>query len=198
MVATSPTSNVWYIQDLVQRANQKDQAAFGELYERYSPRVQNYMTHHLNGRTQEAEDLTADVFTKVFERIGSYEFRGVPFSAWLFRVARNQLVDYVRRRPRQAQVPLDEASEVRESGTFQGVDQQLAADNLNGALKHLTEDQQRVIALRFMEGHSTARTAELTGKTEDAVKKLQARGLASLKRTMSCPSGCWRIQLETN
>jgi RNA polymerase sigma-70 factor (ECF subfamily) len=198
MTTTTPPSNVWYIQDLVQRANQKDQAAFGELYERYAPRVQSYMTHHLNGRAQEAEDLTADVFAKVFERLDRYEFRGVPFSAWLFRVARNQLVDYMRRRPRAPQVALDEALEVRLAGTFQGVDRRLAADQITGAMKHLTEEQQRVIELRFMEGRSTSQTAALTGKSEEAVKKLQARGLASLRRTMDCPSGCWKIDLDAN
>jgi RNA polymerase sigma-70 factor (ECF subfamily) len=104
----------------------------------------------------------------------------------------------MRRRPRAPQVALDEALEVRLAGTFQGVDRRLAADQITGAMKHLTEEQQRVIELRFMEGRSTSQTAALTGKSEEAVKKLQARGLASLRRTMDCPSGCWKIDLDAN
>lgn len=191
-----PASNVWYVHDLVRRANeQRDPEAFSELYERYSPRIYAFLCQHLNGRTQEAEDLTAEIFTKVYEKIDSYQFRGVPFSSWLFRVARNHLIDHVRRqqpRPEHGAMPLDSASEVAEPGAAGELDRQLTNEGLRGAMRHLTEEQRQVIELRYLQGLSTQEAADAVGKSEEAAKKLQARGLAALKRAMDCPSGCWR------
>lgn len=186
-------SNVWYVQDLVRRAHAQDTAAFGELYERYAPRIFTYLCHQLNGRTQEAEDLTAEVFTKMLERIGSYQFRGIPFSAWLFRIARNHLIDHVRRAPRQPTMPLDDAYELPEPSTARSLDRRLAADQIMAGLRLLTDEQRQVIEMRFIEGLSTLQAAERIGKSEEAVKKLQSRGLAALKRAMDCRSGCWKI-----
>lgn len=186
-----PTSNVWYVQDLVRRANEQDRPAFAELYERYSPRIYSYLYHRLRGSSHEAEDLTADVFAKVFEKLNTYQFRGLPFSAWVFRIAHNQLIDHVRGQPRRPIVPIELAEELEASG---GYDQGLAAVQLREAMQHLTEEQRQVVAFRFLEGMSLAQTSAAVGKSEEAVKKLQARGLASLKRVMDCRSGCWRIE----
>lgn len=185
---------MWYVQDLVRRANEdRDAQAFTELYERYAPRIYAYLFQHVHGRTQEAEDLTAEVFVKVYERLNAYQFRGVPFSAWLFRVARNHLIDHVRRQgPRQAAAPIEAAENLPEPGSGATLDRRLVAAGIEGAMRHLTEEQRRVILLRFVDGLSTAEAARVVGKSEEAAKKLQARGLAALKRTMDCPSGCWR------
>ena len=193
MVTGQLVSNVWYVQDLVKRAHEQDKAAFGELYERYWPRIYNYLCRQLDGCSQEAEDLTAEVFAKVYEKIGSYQFRGVPFSAWLFRIAHNQLIDHVRSRPRAPSAPLEDAAEIQEPSSLRALDRRLTADQIKGALQLLTEEQRQVVVLRFIEGLSTQQTAERMGKTEEAVKKLQARGLAALKRAMDCRSGCWRM-----
>jgi RNA polymerase sigma-70 factor (ECF subfamily) len=172
------------VQALVRRAQEQDGQAFGALYELYARKVYSYLYYHLNGRAQEAEDLTADIFIKVFEKISSYQFRGVPFSAWLFRIAHNHLIDHVRSRPRQPLVPLEAVAEIKETATLQEIDRRLTIEQLSGALTQLTREQRQVIILRFIEGLSTAETAQATGKTEDAVKKLQARGLATLKRVL--------------
>jgi len=187
---------VSYAEDLVRRVRDSDPQAFDELYERYSPRVFGYLFQRLNGNAEEAEDLTADVFTRVYEKIGAFQPQGAPLSAWVFRIAHNRLIDSVRRRPRQIQVALDDAPEIASGPVFGGVNQEVALDQIKAGLARLTAEQRQVIVLRFLEGLSLAETAIIAGRNEDAVKKLQARGLASLRRGMECLSGCWRVDLE--
>ena len=172
------------VQALVERAQAGDGAAFGQLYEHFSPEINRYLTRHLNGQREAAEDLAEEVFLKVYERIGSYQFRGLPFSAWLYRIARNHMIDHLRSRPRQVHTSLDDAPEIPEKRAEQVIDRSLDRHELNYALNRLTSDQRRVVTLRFLDGFTTAETAELMGKTEDAVKKLQARGLVQLRRIL--------------
>jgi RNA polymerase sigma-70 factor (ECF subfamily) len=196
MSTDRPVSTVAYAEDLVRRIRANEPHAFDELYARYSPRVFGYLFQRLNGDAEEAEDLTADVFTRVFEKIDGFQPQGAPLSAWVFRIAHNRLIDSVRRRPRQQQVALDDAPEVPAGPVFGTVDQQVALEQIKTGLAHLTPEQRQVIVLRFLEGKSLAETAALVGRNEDAVKKLQARGLASLRRRIECLSGCWRVDLE--
>jgi RNA polymerase sigma-70 factor (ECF subfamily) len=170
------------VQSLVERAQAGDGGAFGELYEQFAPEIFRYLLRHLNGRRESAEDLTEEVFVKVLERLGSYQFRGLPFSAWLYRIARNHMIDHLRSRPRQVISSLDQAPEIPEKKAEQTMDRSLDRHELTYALDRLTSDQRHVVTLRFLDGFTTAETAEIMGKTEDAVKKLQARGLVQLRR----------------
>lgn len=169
---------------LVARAQQGDREAFGELYERLSPKVYSYLYYHLNARTQLAEDLTEDVFIKVLEKLHRYQDRGVPFSAWVFRIAHNHLIDYVRAQPKQGVMSIDECPDLPEHRSERTLDLALTQTELNRAIGHLTTDQRRVVELRFLQGMSTAETAHALGKSEDAVKKLQSRGLQVLKKNL--------------
>src|SRR5712692_5442622 len=178
-----------YAEDLVRRNRANDPLAFEELYERYSPRVFGYLFQRLNGNAEEAEDLTADVFTRVYEKIDGFQPQGAPLSAWVFRIAHNRLIDSIRRRPRQSQVGLDELPEIPAGPAFGGVDQQLALEQIKAGLARLTPEQRQVIELRFLEAKTLAETAAIVNRNEDAVKKLQARGLASLRRGIDCLSG---------
>jgi len=172
------------VQVLVERAQAGDGAAFGQLYEQFAPEITRYLVRHLNGQREAAEDLTEEVFLKVYERIGSYQFRGLPFSAWLYRIARNHMIDFLRARPRQIVSSLEDAPEIPEKRAEQVMDRSLDRHELTYALNRLTSDQRRVVTLRFLDGFTTAETAEISGKTEDAVKKLQARGLVQLRRIL--------------
>jgi RNA polymerase sigma-70 factor, ECF subfamily len=191
-----PVSTVAYADDLVRRVRANEPHAFDELYARYSPRVYGYLFRRLNGNVEEAEDLTADVFIRVYEKIDAFQSQGAPFSAWVFRIAHNRLIDTIRRRPRQVQVGLDEAPELAAEPAFGEIDQQLSLEQITAGLARLTNEQRQVIVLRFLEGRSLAETALVVSRNEDAVKKLQARGLAALRRGIACLSGCWRVELE--
>jgi len=193
--ADRPVSTVMYAEDLVRRVRNNEPMAFEELYARYSPRVFGYLFQRLNGDAEEAEDLTADVFTRVYEKIDAFQPQGAPLSAWVFRIAHNRLIDTIRRRPRQTQVTLDDAPELTAAPVFGGIDQQVALEQIKAGLNRLTPEQRQVIVLRFLEGKSLAETAAVVNRNEDAVKKLQARGLASLRRGIECLSGCWKVEL---
>ena len=196
MSASHPVSTVAYAEDLLRRIHANDSAALDELYTRYSPRVFGYLYQRLNGDVEEAEDLTAEVFTRVYQKIYSFQVQGAPLSSWVFRIARNQLIDSVRKRPNQTAVTLDDAPALTAGSVFQGVDQHMAMDIIKSGLGRLTPEQRQVIILRFLEDKSIAETAAIMMRNEEAVKKLQARGLASLRRGIECMSGCWRVSLE--
>jgi RNA polymerase sigma-70 factor, ECF subfamily len=171
-------------QELVERAQGGDSVAFGELYERLHPDIFRYLVRHLGGRREMAEDLTEEVFLKVLERIDTYEFRGLPFSAWLYRIARNHLIDHVRALPKQTFCSLEGGAEIAERRAELVLDHRLDQQELSYAMSRLTAEQRQVVTLRFLEGQTTAETAAALEKTEDAVKKLQARGLAQLRRIL--------------
>lgn len=172
------------IQGLVERMQAGDREAFGIVYERLAPKVYGYLYHHTNGRAQLAEDLTEEVFLKVLEKLDRYQDRGLPFASWVYRVAHNHLVDYFRGQPKQGTVSIEDCYNLAEVRAEKTLDQTLTHSELTRALERLTEDQRRVIVLRFLQGMNIAETAEAIGKTEDAIKKLQARGLMALRRVL--------------
>ncbi len=172
------------MQALVERAKAGDGGAFGELYEKLSPEIYRYLLRHVGGKREAAEDLTEEVFVKVLERLHSYQFRGLPFSAWLYRIARNHLIDHLRAKPKQPVSSIDATPDIAERGAELVLDRSLDRHELSFALARLTVEQRQVVTLRFLEGLSTAETAAIVAKSEDAVKKLQARGLAQLRRTL--------------
>ena len=169
---------------LVERAQGGDGGAFGELYERFAPEIRRYLLRQVNGRQETAEDLTAEVFLKAFQRLGGYQARGLPFTAWLYRIARNHLIDHLRSARNRAVASLDVAPDVPAAGAESELAGVLDRRELAEALTGLSEEQRWVIRLRFLGGLTTAETARLVGKTEDAVKKLQARGLVRMRRSI--------------
>ena len=170
--------------DLVRLAQQGDTAAFGALYEQYAPAIARYLRRRLGASEEVLEDLTSELFVKVYQKLGGYQDRGLPFSAWLYRIAHNLLVDHVRALPRHAARSLDAADNVPERTTGRALGRVLDRQVLAPALARLTDEQRRAVELRFLEGRSVAETAALLGRTEEAVKKLQARGLANLRRLL--------------
>jgi RNA polymerase sigma-70 factor (ECF subfamily) len=169
------------VAELVSKAQQGDQAAFASIYEQYSPLVYRFLRRRLDGSDEIVEDLTEDVFVKVYEKLDRYVERGLPFTAWLYRIAHNHLVDYLRSLPRTTAHSLDEVAEVPEVAAVAAYRQVLDRQSLEPAMARLTPEQRQAIELRFMEGMSVAETAATMGRSDEAVKKLQARALANLR-----------------
>ena len=94
-------------EDLVRRAQNRDQEAFAQLYEEHFDRIYRYLALRI-GNEMEAEDLTQQVFLNALQSINSFRWKGVPFSAWLYRIAHNQAVDHLRKKKKRTDVPLDE------------------------------------------------------------------------------------------
>jgi len=170
---------------LVTRAQQGDPTAFGELYEEYSPLVFRFLRRRVDGSDEVVEDLTEDVFVKVYEKLDRYVERGLPFTAWLYRIAHNHLVDYLRSRPRYTAHSLDDVAEVAERHAPAAYGRVLDQQSLEPALARLTPEQRQAVEYRFLEGPSVAETASAMARSEEAVKKLQARALANLRRHLA-------------
>ena len=170
---------------LVAQAQQGDQLAFATLYEQYRPLVFRFLRRRLEGSDEVVEDLTEDVFVKLYEKLDRYVERGLPFTAWLYRIAHNQLVDYLRTLPRQSAQPLDAVAEMPERQTTSEYSSVLDRHTLEPALARLTPEQRQAVELRFLQGMSVAETAAAMGRSEEAVKKLQARALVNLRRALT-------------
>lgn len=170
--------------ELVQHAQALEEGALADLYSTYYPRVYNYAFLQL-GDIQAAEDLASEVMLKVLESIRKYRFRGTPFSAWVFRIARNKLIDLHRRRKRRGEVDLTEPLAAAQISPEVLAERALDRGQLHLALKYLTDEQRQVIVLKFIEGFDNASIARILSRSEGAVKSLQHRALNSLRRIMS-------------
>ncbi|HEY6204344.1 MAG TPA: RNA polymerase sigma factor [Candidatus Limnocylindria bacterium] len=167
---------------LAVRASKGDPAAFGTLYDRHVSAVYRYVYYRVRDDA-EAEDLTSDVFMKALRAIPRYEPRQA-FLAWLYRIARNAVIDNVRRGGRQ--VSFEDALLHPEVHNVVDPDLEVLAgsdkDTLRTALGQLTPLQQEVIVLRFLEGYSTDEIAKLIGKREGTVRGIQFRALGALRQ----------------
>jgi RNA polymerase sigma-70 factor, ECF subfamily len=170
---------------LVERAPH-DTAAFGELYERYVKRIYNYI-YFRTGSAQDAEDLTARVFFRAMGHIESYTDRGLPFQAWLYRIAHNLTANWHRDQGRRKVVSLEDyiAGELLDEAPDRAVEDQEEIDKLRAAVRRLPDERQQLLTLKFMDGLSNADIGEIMERTEGAVKSLYHRTLLALREEMT-------------
>ncbi len=171
-------------ESIIRRAKQHDQMALTQLYEEYFDKIYRYIVLKIGERT-EAEDMTQQVFLKAFKNISTYKYQGLPFSSWLYRIAHNQIVDYLRKKSRRGTVPLNESLAAGDSDPTQEAELNLDIEELSRATKRLTKAQQEVISLRFAGEFSIAQVARVMGKTEGAIKALQHSAIVSLRKVLS-------------
>ena len=170
-------------QGLVQRAQQGDKEAFAQLYETYFDKIYRYMILRIRNKA-EAEDMTQQVFVKAFESIPSFRWKGVPFSAWLFRIARNLVIDHVRKVKKRHTIPFEESLVASDSNPQLETERRLDIEQLVSATRHLTAAQREVISLRFAGGLSIAEVARAMGKSQGAVKALQHSAIVALRKIL--------------
>lgn len=169
--------------ELVRRAQQYDNDAIHQLYQTYYPKIYNYAFMQM-GDVHAAEDLASDVMLKMIESMQSYKFRGLPFGAWVFRIARNRIIDLHRRRKRRGEVDLSETLSTALANPQVLAERAIERGQLQVALKHLTPEQRQVIVLKFIEGFDNRSVGKIMGRSEGAVKSLQHRALGALKRIL--------------
>ena len=166
---------------LVLAAKAGDATAFGELYERYRDAIYRFCLSR-TGASHDAEDLTGDVFVKAMQSIDRYQDRGLPFAAFLYRIARNAAID----RSRTLKQPLSFDGLLVEPRSKQNVEAeatfQVERSILLAALARLKPEHRDVIVMRFIEGYAALEVAELLGKTEGAIRTLQHRALERLRK----------------
>jgi RNA polymerase sigma-70 factor (ECF subfamily) len=172
-------------ESLVQRAKQHDQEAFARLYDEYFDKIYRYVALKIGDKT-EAEDMTQQVFLKALQSISSFKWKGVPFSAWLYRIAHNQVVDYLRKKKRRPATLLDESlvSGDSENTPQLMVERNVDTEQLLAATQRLTDAQREVISLRFTSELSTAQVAEIMGKSQGAIKALQHSAIVALRKAL--------------
>jgi RNA polymerase sigma-70 factor (ECF subfamily) len=167
---------------LAVRASRGESAAFGLLYDKHVAAIYRYVYYRVRDDA-EAEDLTSDVFMRALKAMPRYEPRQA-FLAWLYRIARNAVIDRARRGNRQ--VSYEDALEHPTPDQIVVPDEQVLAhsdnDTLRGALAKLTPLQQEVIVLRFLEGYSTEEIAKIVGKREGTVRGIQFRAIGTLRQ----------------
>ncbi len=169
--------------DLVQQAVAGDQRAFAELYEGYFNRIYRYV-YLKTGDRVEAEDMTQQVFVNALKSISGYRWQGKPFSAWLFRIAHNQIVDHLRRRTRQPATLLNEPLLTGGVNPLALAEHNLDMEQVARATKRLTKAQQEVVSLRFAAGLSIEEVARSMGRSQGAVKALQHSAIIALRKVL--------------
>jgi len=171
-------------ESLVGRAKQGDQRAFAQLYEGNFDKIYRYVAVRI-GDKMEAEDVTQQVFLKAVQSISSFKWKGVPFSAWLFRIAHNQVVDYLRKKTKRPAVSLDESLVSSDSNPQLMAERSQDIEQLLLATGRLTGAQREVISLRFAGELPIAEVAGIMGKSQGAVKALQHSAIVALRKVLS-------------
>jgi RNA polymerase sigma-70 factor, ECF subfamily len=171
-------------ESLVRRAQQRDQVALTRLYEDNFDKIYRYCVVKIGDRT-EAEDMTQQVFLNAIKSLPGYKFKGMPFSSWLYRIAHNQVVDYLRKKSRHATVSIEDRTVIGDDDPSEAAEGALQIEELAAATKKLTAAQREVISLRFAAELSVAECARAMGKSEGAVKALQHSAIAALRRVMA-------------
>ncbi len=163
-----------------------DKAAFGELYERYLPKIYNYV-YYRTGNVQDAEDLTAKVFFRALSHISKYVEKGVPFQAWLYRIAHNLVANWHRDQGRRKIIALDDyvAHSLKSEAPDRLAEELEEQSQLLAAVRNLPDDRQQLLLLKFVEQMSNAEIGAIMGRTEGAIKSLYHRTLLALREAMN-------------
>jgi RNA polymerase sigma-70 factor, ECF subfamily len=169
-------------EDVLTRASQGDRDAFGLLYERYIDRIFNYV-YYRTGNLHDAEDLTARVFQRAMNHIKNYTDRGVPFSAWLYRIAHNLVANWHRDRSRRQEIPINDVPVLPSKGDHpeKNLVRSQEQDALLRYIRRLPAERQHLLILKFVENMSNAEIGAIMGRSEGAVKSLYHRTLLALR-----------------
>lgn len=174
------------VRALVVRSQKGDANAFGQLYDRFQPEIVRYLTYRV-GNADTAEDLAQQVFLKAWQAIPRYEERGVPFKAWLYRMAHNQMVDH--HRTRRPTTDLEGVDIPEEAEAEQRVLVQEVHEHLRAALERLSEDHRQVLTLRFLLEKSAREAGQIMDRKEVTIRGLQMRALQALRREIELTGG---------
>ena len=180
----APGANVNQDETLLHRARAFDEQALGQIYDANFERLYRY-AYRFVGDAESAQDIAAEALRRLLEVLRGGRAPN-HLGAWLYRVAYNLAMDQHRQRPAGGIVSLEpELDQVDSADTEGDSEQRIAQEKVRAALARLTQEQQNVVVLKFMEGYSNAEVGALMNKPEGAVKSLQHRALAALKRALT-------------
>jgi RNA polymerase sigma-70 factor (ECF subfamily) len=170
---------------VVDQARAGDPQALGHLYDLYFPKVYRYVLARTRD-TAEAEDVTAEIFLKMLDGIGAFEWRSAPFGAWIFRIAHNHVISHVRKNgQRRTESPVSDATADPAQDFTSAVEKRLSFKEVMVAAQTLPAAQREVILLRFAVGLCVGDTALVLGKRAGTVKVLQHKAIARLQKLLA-------------
>ena len=176
------TSEKSKVEKLVVQAVNGNTDAFGELYIIFVEKIYRYILYHVKSKTT-AEDITGEVFLKAWQAISSCRGKENTFSSWLYRIAHNQMIDEIRKRQRRPSLQLENIENISDSES--SVEGYLEQQELLELVDCLSPNQRRLIILKFIEGMDNREIANIMGKSEGAIRVMQMRALATLKKEIS-------------
>jgi RNA polymerase sigma-70 factor (ECF subfamily) len=158
----------------------KKESRLASLYEEYFDRIAHYIYVRIGDR-HEAEDLAGDVFLKALESLKSYKERGIPMQAWLFRIARNVSVDYLRKKGRVTTVPIEGVTIMNKEDPVAAAEKNIGMKKVREAMQKLTPEQRQVVQLRFFGGLSSKEVGTILRKSDGAVREMQRAAVERLR-----------------
>lgn len=161
-----------------------NEAKLASLYEEYYGKIARYIFAHM-GKRAEAEDLAGEVFLKALENLNAYEQRDVPMQAWLYKIAHNLTVDYLRKAARRKTVPIEDVEIESCEDIEKTVEQNIEIGRVNKAMEQLTSSQREVVRLRFFGGLTSREVGQLLNKSDGAVREMQRAAMESLRQLLS-------------
>jgi RNA polymerase sigma-70 factor, ECF subfamily len=166
------------LEQVIERAQKGDAEAVAALYQTYVQRIFRYILYRVS--PADAEDLTAEVFLKMVEGLPKYRLTGAPFEAWLYRMAVARIVDYRRRMKYRSHMELDETLADTKPLPEEHLQRRQELEGLRYALQQLTDEQQTILILRFIERKNHQQVAAILGRSVTAVRTAQHRALVEL------------------
>jgi len=171
--------------EIIKKAKNGDGKAFGKLYDEYMPKIYRFVFLKI-GRKADAEDLTHQIFMNAWQNVDRYEFKGFPFSSWLYRIANNTVIDYYRTWKNNQSLETTKEEALTETPNFDDqLDKRLNLKIIKTAINKLEQDQQSVLIMKFVDDLSNKEIAEILEKSEGAIRVIQHRALKQLKNIIN-------------
>lgn len=160
-----------------------NEANLASLYEEYYDKIARYVYTHIGDRS-EAEDIAGEVFLKALESLKSYTERGIPMQAWLFRIAHNLMVDYLRKAVKRKTVSIDTVEIASDADPATIVEKNMELERLTKTMEQLTWEQGEVLRLRFFGELTSKETGSILKKSDGAVREMQRAALEKLRNLL--------------
>jgi RNA polymerase sigma-70 factor (ECF subfamily) len=154
------------------------------LYEGYYDKIACYASIHIGNRT-DAEDIAGEVFLKALESLRSYEKRGIPMQAWLFKIAHNLVVDYLRKTSKRKNIDIESVTLKSDNSPEAIAEINIEVERVKKAIEQLTREQREVLSLRFFGELTSKETAAIVGKSDGAVREMQSAAISKLRLLLS-------------
>ncbi len=164
-------------------ARRANEAKLASLYEEYYDKIARYAYVRIGDRT-EAEDIAEEVFLKALQSLKSYEERGIPMQAWLFRIAHNLVVDHLRKTTKHKTVPIDTVQVETDENPVTTAEKNIEVERVTKAMKQLTKEQREVLGLRFFGGLTSKETGSILNKRDGTVREMQRAAMEKLRKLL--------------